>query len=259
MGARLSPLSDVLREAYAIRAPRLAPLGGGYQNELWRAGECLVVRVEAASPESVAWEHELLAFLAPRITEVVEPVHRTSGSTFVELGGRVISVWPYVDGSPARRRHEPHALGAVKLLGRVHRATAGWDGGQRPGARPVDGQGARGPIHGDFYRGNVLIRRGRIVGLVDWEESCVDLFAYDLANAVWEFCKDKRRHDFDPGLARAMVDAYEGPAETGALLELIRVRRRREIDDSRRREAAGEPVDLVYRRHNERALAKLGG
>jgi len=105
----------------------------------------------------------------------------------------------------------------------------------------------------------VLVRRGRIVGLVDWEESCVDLYSYDLANAVWEFCKDKRRHDFDRRLAAAMVDAYDGPGDADRLVELIRVRRRREIADSLQREARGETVDLVYRRHNERALAKLRG
>jgi Ser/Thr protein kinase RdoA (MazF antagonist) len=198
-------------------------------------------------------------FLSARVEEVVAPVETVEGATFVDLDGRVLSAWPYVDGAPARRRHAAHALAAIELLGRLHRAGAEWGGGQRPGARPVAGAGARGTIHGDFYRGNVLFKRGRLVGLVDWEESCVDLFAYELANAVWEFCKDKRRHDFDRELATAMTDAYDGPAETDGLVELIRVRRRREIEDSRERERRGEPVDLVYRRHNERSLARLGG
>ena len=218
-----------------------------------------MVRVERATVESVRWEHELVAFLAPRVQEVVAPLASADGSTFVAFGGRIASVWPYVEGSPARRRHEPHAVAAAELLARLHRAALEWQGGQRPGANPVEGVGSRGPIHGDFYRGNVLVRRGRIVGLVDWEESCIDLFAYDLANAVWEFCKDMRRHDFDRRLARAMLAAYDGPAESDALLELIRVRRRREIADSLERERCGEQVDVVYRRHNERALERLGG
>jgi Ser/Thr protein kinase RdoA (MazF antagonist) len=219
----------------------------------------LVIRVESAPPESVAWEHALVRFLAARVDEVVAPVETAEGSTFVDLGGQVLSAWPYVSGSPARRRDASQALAAVEVLGRLHRAAEEWRGGQRPGARQVAGEGARGPIHGDFYRGNVLVRRGRIVGLIDWEESCVDLFAYELANAVWEFCKDKRRHDFDRDLAAAMTEAYDGPAETDRLVELIRVRRRREIADSIERERRGEPVDLVYRRHNERSLARLGG
>jgi Ser/Thr protein kinase RdoA (MazF antagonist) len=236
----------------------LSPLAGGYSNELFRAGE-LVVRVEGTPPESVAWEHGLVRFLSARIDEVVAPVETLDGSTFVGLDSGVVSVWPYVSGSQPRRRHAPHALAAAELLGRLHRAAADWEGGQRPGARPVEGPGARGPIHGDFYRANVLFRRGRAVGLIDWEESCVDLFAYELANAVWEFCKDKRRHDFDRDLAAAMVAAYDGPAERHGLVELICVRRRREIEDSNAREGRGEPVDLVYRRHNERSLSRLGG
>jgi phosphotransferase family enzyme len=55
------------------------------------------------------------------------------------------------------------------------------------------------------YRGNVLFGRGRLVGLVDWEESCLDLFAYELANAVWEFWKDKRCNDFDRELATSLA------------------------------------------------------
>jgi Ser/Thr protein kinase RdoA (MazF antagonist) len=218
-----------------------------------------VIRIEAAAPESVAWEHSLLKFLGDRVEEVVVPIPAADGSTFVVDRRRVLSAWPYVERTPARRRSERHAVAAAELLARLHRAGLEWRGGQRPGARPVGGEGQRGPIHGDFYRGNVLVRRGRIVGLIDWEESCVDRFDYDLANAVWEFCKDMRRHDFDRRLARAMLEAYDGPAGGDDLLDLIRVRRRREIADSLEREALGEAVDVAYRRHNERALANLGG
>ena len=247
-----------MREAYAIAGRDLTPLRGGYKNELWRLDD-VVIRVEAASVESVEWEHSLLEFLGDRVDEVVVPLPAADGSTYIVVDARVLSVWPYVEGAPARRRHERHAAAAAELLARLHRAGLEWRGGQRPGAHPVGGDGARGPIHGDFYRGNVLVLRARIVGLIDWEEACVDRFDYDLANAVWEFCKDMRRHDFDRGLARAMLEAYGGVADLPDLVELIRVRRRREIADSVEREALGEKVDVSYRRHNERALANLGG
>src|SRR5215204_6218938 len=71
--ARLSPLSDVVRQAYGIAGDQLTPLAGGYSNQLWRAGD-LVVRVESAPPESVAWEHGLVRFLAACAEEVVAPV-----------------------------------------------------------------------------------------------------------------------------------------------------------------------------------------
>jgi Ser/Thr protein kinase RdoA (MazF antagonist) len=100
--ASLSSLPDVIRQAYGIADARLTPLAGGYSNELWRAGE-LVVRVESAPPESVAWEHALVRFLSARVEEVVAPVETVEGATFVDPDGCVLSAWPYVDGSSLAR------------------------------------------------------------------------------------------------------------------------------------------------------------
>ena len=249
-GARLSPLSDVVEEAYAIRADALLPLEGGYRNDLWHAGE-VVVRVERTTPASVAWEHSLLAHLAPRIDEVVTPLPSSSGSSFVQLGDAVVSVWPYVDGRPARRRRD-QAVAAADLLARLHRAAGDWAGGQRSGWQALPGDGPQGPIHGDVYPGNVLVRRGRIAGLVDWEESHVDLLAYDLANAVWEFCKDKRKHDFDRRLATTMLAAYGSELTPEELVPLIVARLRYEL------ELWGGPGNETYRRHLLRSLRNLG-
>ncbi len=251
-GPRLSPVSDIVREAYGIALGPLTPLAGGYQNEVWRTGE-VVIRVGRAAPESVAWEHRLIAFLAQRVGEVVAPLASRDGSTFLAWDGRVVSVWPYVDGTPARRRHEPHALAAAELLARVHAAGVDWPGGQRPGVSPQPGPGARGPIHGDFCRGNVLVHRGRVVGLVDWEESWVDLLEYELANMVWQFSCSKREHDFDRGLATAMLRAYGSNLEPDDLVPLILARLRYELD------VWGADSEEPYRSHLRRSIARLGG
>jgi Ser/Thr protein kinase RdoA (MazF antagonist) len=251
-GPRLSSVSDIVSQAYGIAPDQLVPLAGGYRNELWRAGD-VVIRVERASPESVAWEHRLVRFLAERLEEVRPPIAAADGSTLVRWGEWIISVWPYVAGSQARGRYEPHAVAAAKLLRRLHEAAAGWDGGQRPGGRPVAGEGVRGAIHGDFYRGNVLFRRGRIVGLVDWEESCVDLQAYELANAVWQFCCSKREHNFDRRLARSMLDAYGSDLAPDDLVPLVLTRLRYEL------EVWGAESDEPYRTHLRRSIQKLGG
>jgi Ser/Thr protein kinase RdoA (MazF antagonist) len=227
-------------------------LSGGYQNEVWRSGD-FVVRVEQAAPESVVWEHGLVGFLGQRIAEVAIPVEARDGSTFVSLDAGIVSVWPYIDGAPARRRHRPHALAAAELLARLHDAAREWQGAQRPGARPVPGSGVRGPIHGDFCGGNVLVRRGRVVGLVDWEESWIDLFEYELANAVWQFCCSKRENDFDRGLAVAMLDAYGSARTPHDLVPLIVARLRYE------RDVWGAESDEPYRNHVRRSLEKLGG
>ena len=203
--------------------------------------------------ESVRWEHSLVRFLAERLPEVSAPV-----APLVEADGAVVSLWPYVDGRPARRRHEPHAMAAAELLARLHRAGREWKGGQKPARRsweltPIEGEGERGPIHGDFFGGNVLIRRGRIAGVVDWEESCVNLLAYDLANAVWQFCVDKRRHDFDCELAAAMLEAYGSDLRPDDLIPLVLTRLRWEL------EVWGADSDKPYWTHLRRSIAKLGG
>lgn len=213
----------------------------------------VVVRVERAPLRSVAWEHSLVRFFAGRLPEIAAPIAQP-----IEAEGAVVSLWPYVRGRPARRRDPSHAVAAAKVLARLHHAGRDWDGGQKPVRRsweaaPVEVEGERGPVHGDFFGGNILMRRGRVVGVVDWEESSIDLLAYDLANAVWQFCVDKRRHDFDQGLAAAMLQAYGSDLRPDDLIPLILIRLRWEL------EVWGAESYLPYWTHVRRSIQKLGG
>jgi homoserine kinase type II len=46
-----------------------------------------------------------------------------------------------------------------------------------------------GPIHGDFFPDNVLVRDGKISGIIDFGFACTDAYAYDLAiaHSAWGF------------------------------------------------------------------------
>jgi Ser/Thr protein kinase RdoA (MazF antagonist) len=231
-----------LRERFALDPRRLEPIPDGHRHRMFRHAD-IVVRYELAEPESVRWEQALVRFLAARVPEVTAPIASAQG----------ISIWPYIPGSAARRNHEPHAVAAAALLRRLHDVGRDWAGGQRPGARTMPGAGARGPIHGDFHEANLLVRRGQIVAVVDWEESCVDLLDYELANAVWQFCVSKRENDFDRRLTRAMLEAYGSDLAPDELVPLILVRLRRELNLFRSED------DKPYRRHLRRAIARLGG
>jgi Ser/Thr protein kinase RdoA (MazF antagonist) len=228
------------------------PITGGFRNQLWRSGD-VVVRLELARPESVDWEHRLVRFFSSRVEEVIAPLETLGGSSFVEVEEQVLSVWPFVDASPARRRHEPHAVAAAELLARLHCASALWKGGQRPGARVIGSGTVEAPIHGDFYRLNLLMRRGRIVALVDWEDAHVDALEYELGSAVWEFCVSKRAHDFDRRLARTMLEAYGSDLRPADLVPLVITRLRYELEEW------GLESDEPYRTHLRRSLEKLGG
>jgi homoserine kinase type II len=273
-------------------------LTGGYANELYRLASdrgafALRLDVEPSAP-GIAWEHDVVARLAERVPEIPVPVKALDGETWFRHGGVAFWLLPFVEGSPADRDDERHRLGAARLLARVH--AAGLRVPPRPDVPPLrrlvwpheptepladlrpeidaarawgiefvaglrDHPLVTGVIHGDFFRGNVLFSGDRAVGLVDWEEATVDWQIYDLANAVWEFCKlPDRRNDFDREAANRFVAAYRDAGGTVPLEEdhllvpFIRVRRIMEVV----RAASDRHVDWEYQRHNMLSFRNLG-
>ena len=218
------------------------PLPGGYHNLVLRSGD-VVVRVEERDPESVAWEHELLAWLAPEVPEVVAPLVASNGSTLLVFGTLVFSILPFVDGEPGA------GLAAAELFARIHVRAAAWPAVRerlgRPSYADLDWQRndwwdwaavpkppelvraydrvrawiesapalVVSPVHGDPAQQNVLWRAGRIVGVIDWEWARLDWPALELARAAYAFAEDDV-HAF----MRAYVDAG-GPGEPDVLEE----------------------------------------
>ena len=221
-------------------------LGGGYHNDVFRVGE-VVVRIEERRPASTAWEHELLAWLAPEVPEIALPLPARDGSTFLAFGDRVASVLPFVEGEPEA------GLAAADLLARVHRRGAAWPAlRERPGrpsysdldwerndwwdwtivpkppelVRAFEHTQAwlasgpslvRTPIHGDPAQQNFLWRGGRIAGVIDWEWARVDWPAVELALAAWAFSPD------DPAMFAGAYAAAGGPGEPEAMEEGRRI------------------------------------
>jgi Ser/Thr protein kinase RdoA (MazF antagonist) len=236
-----------LAARYGLRPfDRLEPLGGGYHNTLLRAGD-FVIRIEERAPQSVAWEHALVAFLATEIPEVLAPLRALDGSTFLVEDGRVVSLLPFVEAGRG-------GAGAAELLARIHRRGLEWPApGQRPerpsyrdldwdrndwwdwSLVPKPPELVRGfermrafvrdapplattTVHGDIAPQNILSRDGRIVALIDWEYARVEWAALELANAAWSL----REHD-----VQSFVDEYRaasGPGEPDFLDEGINVR-----------------------------------
>jgi Ser/Thr protein kinase RdoA (MazF antagonist) len=218
------------------------PLPGGYHNLALRSGE-LVVRIEERDPESVGWEHELLAWLEPEVPEVVAPLRARDGSTFLLFGSLVISLIPFVDGEPRA------GLEAAELYARIHARGAAWPDARprfrRPSYADLDWerndwwdwtaiakppelvrafQRTRAwiasapplvvtPVHGDPAQQNVLWRNGRIAGVIDWEWARLDWPAVELAAAAYAFVEDEV-----DGFVRRYLDAG-GPGEPEALEE----------------------------------------
>jgi Ser/Thr protein kinase RdoA (MazF antagonist) len=243
------PLPDGIAAAWDLPPGTVAePLGGGYHNTLLRADD-VVVRIEQRPAESVAWEHELLGWLAPALPEVVLPLRSRDGTTYRVVGDTTVSLLPYVEGTHDAASNLPD------VLARLHRRGADW-----PDARPRPGRPAYAdldwerndwwdwtaiaekppevvrafeharawvssapplvvtPVHGDIAPQNVITRDGCVVALLDWEYARLDWPALELANAAWTYSED------DPQRFVAAYVAAGGPGEPEALQEGIRVR-----------------------------------
>jgi Ser/Thr protein kinase RdoA (MazF antagonist) len=293
-------LVRAIEDRYGLRSARLGErLTGGYANELYRLESdraVFAVRLELEpSPAGIEWEHAVVTALAAEVPEIPPPVPALDGKTWFRHGELAVWLLPFVDGVPADRKDEGHRIEAARLLARLHAARLGvpprpdvpplrelvWP--HRPTPEPLRDLASEidearawgieivaglrncplvtGVIHGDFFRGNVLVVDDRAVGLVDWEEATVDWQIYDLANAVWEFSKLKdERDDYDRAAGDRFVAAYREaggtvpPDEDDLLVPLIRVRRIMEVV----RAPTDRHVDWEYQRHNVRSFRNLG-
>ncbi len=290
----LLPHPDAIAERWGLAPlPTAQPLGGGNKNTLLRCGD-VVLRVEHRDPESVAWEHELTAFLSHDVPEVVTPLAALDGSTFAEKDGMIVSVLPFVEGAPLDRDDEAQRLGSARLLARLHWVGRVWRRPRpdRPAFADLDLETnawwdvrivelppvlerayersrawlaappwlTRGAIHGDFYRGNLRVRDGRIHGVLDWEDARVDWPAWELANTTWEVCKDEARDRLDPERSARFLDAYaeaDGPGELGPFDDLLRFRLVADALYSLTSAARDEPWSPDYVAHLLRALERL--
>jgi Ser/Thr protein kinase RdoA (MazF antagonist) len=246
-----------------------ARLRGGYANDLWRAaadGCEVVLRVQReADAADLCWEHDVVRALAAREPLVVAPIAAPDGTTVVRDGDRAAWLLPYVDAPPATACD---ALAAARALARVHRAGLALSQPPRtprPRRRPlqelawppavappelaawapalpalrawaIDVVAAvatrglpTGLIHGDVFPGNVLVRAGDAVAVIDWEEARPDWLTWDLACAAGAFGGDL--HAFAGayraagGPARPQDDDLLAPlARVKLVLEVLRAR-----------------------------------
>lgn len=197
-------ISDEVVAAFGL--DRLTPLGGGARNQVFAArtaaGDDVVVRHSSRPADSLAWELDLLDHL--RDAEFAVPAAVSAPD-----GRRSIDGWVVMNrmtGTPPDNDDDWHR--AAETIAAVHATTSGWP--QRPGsatatelvttattsgdvdldampdevvewcrrawseldAAPV------GVVHADLRAGNVLLSVDT-VALIDWDESRVDVAAFD--------------------------------------------------------------------------------
>jgi Ser/Thr protein kinase RdoA (MazF antagonist) len=258
----LEPLPEGIAERYGIALPAHGErMRGGASGSLLRAGS-FAVRVERANPQSVSWEHDFVRFLADEIDEVLEPLAALDGSTFYVHDGRVVSVFPFVDGREVRDREREFRHELPVLLARLHRRALAWP--VREQRTEVLSLRERDwdcndwwewsivektpslvrafeelrewvasaqdlcvcPIHGDFHAGNLLTRDGRIVAVVDWQYARRDWPAFELASVACDLAWDEKSNALDAAMRDQAVRDYTdagGPGEPKVLMPMARL------------------------------------
>jgi Ser/Thr protein kinase RdoA (MazF antagonist) len=185
---------------------RIEPLAGGVGvNEVWSVrvdGHLAVGRLGTRSDADLSWETDLLRHLDREGMTVPVSIPTTDGRHFAD--GLVVMT--YVEGRPPETEADWRRV--ADMLHQLHRLTDGWP--QRPGwrsstdllhaetgtkidlgAMPAEGVARcraawarltgreRCVVHGDPNAGNIRLTADR-VGLIDWDESHVDVPDLDL-------------------------------------------------------------------------------
>lgn len=268
--ALYTPLSDEqlahVLSRYGLPPPERAlpePKGSVNTNyHLWSGGRRWFLRLnEGKDAEDVAFEAEVLRFLAREGFPGAPLVLTRDGAAQTEVAGRPAMLFAFAQGEELERAdvtpERCRRIGAE--VGRLH-ALAPRFGPARPNPYQwdrvegwirelgPDGDGdplvatsmsmledelsltrrlppaPAGLVHGDLFLDNVLWVGDRVSALLDWEMSCVDAFAYDLGVMVNAWCYGERH---EPALARALLEGYQAerpidPATAEALYPYTR-------------------------------------
>jgi Ser/Thr protein kinase RdoA (MazF antagonist) len=254
-------------------------LHGGEESAAYRVGEH-VIRLSPTWRDDLEleWCYAIATLTSRRVSEAVAPLRTEDGRCVLRVGGRPVTVWPHIDGTWA---DDEHWAQAAALLARLHRVLGQYSVAPRPAeTSPVaetpelddpdldraisqlhDRYPRRHPLHGDCYHGNILVKGGRIAGLVDWDNAFVGPPEEELAWAAWEWSDARDR--LDPSQCAEFVDAYRaagGPAaaiDEATIATVVRARLRWEIGYSRAMRDRGVGSDADYEAESVAAFFAL--
>jgi aminoglycoside phosphotransferase (APT) family kinase protein len=249
--------ADVVRALLAEQHPDLAglalrPVAAGWDNQMWRLGDDLAVRLPRTprAPGLLAKERRWLPLLAPRLPLPV-PTPLRGGEPSARFP-RPWTVAAWVPGSPADRtpvRRGAHAADVLAgFLGALHHAAPagapanadrgvplaslagtfgdGLDdldlGRTAADIRRVWADALAAPswsappvwLHGDLHPANAVVVDGTLAGVIDFGELCAGDPATDLA-AAWLLLPAGAAPRFFDAYACAAADAAPDPATVG--------------------------------------------
>jgi Ser/Thr protein kinase RdoA (MazF antagonist) len=211
-----------------------SPIAGGHRNKVWEAKTPegpVVVRRSRRSKASLEWELQLMEFLDDAGFLVPRPLRTADGQLSEDQSEDQVVVQRWIDGREPTTEAD-WRLVAAELV-RLHEVGARWM--QRPTclavtqlgrmSRSVDadlsvisediaqeilgvfaefGDVPTSVVHGDPGESNIRITAEGQVGLLDWDESRVDVVFHDLSNLGCQVLSDTEH-----ACAGRLSDAWE--------------------------------------------------
>jgi homoserine kinase type II len=209
-----------------------------------RSGQYVLTIFENLRFDQLPFYVKLMAHLAERGIPVPAPVPNTDGELVVPLHGKPAIIVSRLQGSSQLDPQPVHCAEVGRMLARMHLAAQDFALHQ-PNLRGLDwwvetapvvlpyleeaeaallrsevayqsefaagatyARLARGPVHADLFRNNVMFEGERLSGCFDFYFAGVDTWLYDVAVTVNDWCVDLATGVLDAARVRALLDAY---------------------------------------------------
>jgi homoserine kinase type II len=207
-------------------------------------GEFVLTIFETLSFEQLPFYLQLMRHLAERGVLVPAPVANDKGELVVALHGKPAAIVSKLDGSSQMDPQPVHCAAVGAMVAKMHlaardfplvqpnlRGLAWWqqatpqvlpflddakaallraeiDFQQAVAAGATYGALARGPVHADLFRNNVMFDGERLTGFFDFYFAGCDTWLFDLAVTVNDWCIDQSSGRLDEARVHALLDAY---------------------------------------------------
>ncbi|MEH6436374.1 homoserine kinase [Massilia sp. DD77] len=213
--------------------------------------------------EQLPFYVQLMRHLAERGIPVPAPVPNADGELVVALHGKPAIIVSRLSGASQMDPQPAHCAEVGRMLARMHLAAQDF-ALQQPNLRGLDwvtatapevlpylsdaeaallrdevafqtgfaggatyGRLARGPVHADLFRNNVMFEGERLTGCFDFYFAGCDTWLFDVAVTVNDWCIDLATGKLDEARVRALLDAYHAvrpftPDEQAAWQPMLR-------------------------------------
>ncbi len=263
----LDDLSQWIKQFPLGRALALEGISSGIDNSNFfltvERGEFVLTIFENLAFEQLPFYVQLMRHLAEQGIPVPAPVPNADGELVVTLHGKPAIIVSRLSGASQLDPQPAHCAEVGTMLARMHLAGRDfalnqpnlrgldWITATAPTVMPLisepeaallrnevayqtDFAGtatyaalARGPVHADLFRNNVMFEGERLTGCFDFYFAGVDTWLFDVAVTVNDWCVDLATGVLDEARVQALLAAYHAvrpftPEEHAAWLPMLR-------------------------------------